>query len=293
MAKKHTFKGTFINVLKHNKDGSFGTQASRRKILLQAADTLWAMGYKLDSAKFIRTRHVYKLVEHWKQPAGNEPGTLQNKMAALRWLMEKFNKAEVVPSNEKLGIPKRQRVTDQDKSRDLSETELDRIKQPLRKLSLQGQKLFGLRIEESLKIQPHVADQGDKLYLMDSWCKGGRERHVPIKTKEQREWLDKAKALMDYKNQSLIPVDKSYGKYLKSTYKYYERKGICKTHGLRHLYAQALYKKLTGWDCPAKGGPSRKQLSPEQKSIDRQVRLTISQHLGHCRLSIVAIYCGQ
>ena len=36
MAKKHSFKGTFINVLKHNKDGSFGTQASRRKILLQS-----------------------------------------------------------------------------------------------------------------------------------------------------------------------------------------------------------------------------------------------------------------
>jgi len=53
MAKRHTFKGTFINVLKHNKDGSFGTQASRRKILLQTADTLWSMGYKLDSAKFI------------------------------------------------------------------------------------------------------------------------------------------------------------------------------------------------------------------------------------------------
>jgi len=290
MAKKHTFKGTFINVLKHNRDGSFGTQTSRRKILLQAADTLWTMGYKLDSAKFIRTRHVYKLVEHWKQTSSNEAGTLQNKMAALRWLMEKFNKAEVIPCNEKLGIPKRQRVTGKDKSRDLTETDLDKINKPLRRLSLRAQKLFGLRIEESLKIQPHVADKGDRLHLKASWCKGGRERYIPIKTKEQREWLDEAKAFMSYKNQSLIPMDKTYARYLKSTEKYYERKGICQTHGLRHQYAQKLYKELTGWESPAKGGPSRKQLSPEQKPIDRQVRLIISEHLGHCRLSVVAQY---
>jgi len=290
MAKKHTFKGTFINVLKHNKDGAFGTQANRRKILLQTADTLWTMGYKLDSAKFIRTRHVYKLVEHWKQTAGNESGTLQNKMAALRWLMEKFNKAEIIPSNEKLGIPKRQRVTGEDKSQDLTEVDLDKINKPLRKLCLRAQKLFGLRIEESLKIQPNVADKSDRLYLKASWCKGGRERYIPIETQEQREWLDEAKAIMTYKNQSIIPMDKSYKKYLKSTEKYYERKGICKTHGLRHLYAQTLYKELTGWECPAKGGPSRKQLTPEQKPIDKQARLEISLQLGHCRISVVSVY---
>jgi len=292
MAKKHNFKGTFINVLKHNKDGSFSTQASRRKILIQTAEVLWQMGYKLDSAKFIRTRHVYKLIEHWKTN-GDQAGTLRNKMAALRWLMEKFNRADVVPGNETLKIPKRQYVTNQDKSRDLSEDDLKQIKQPLRKMSLRAQKLFGLRIEESLKIQPHVADLGDKLYLKDSWTKGGRARHVPIKTKEQRQWLDEAKALVKYKTQSLIPQDKSYGQYLKSTYKYYERKGISRTHGLRHLYAQKVYKELTGWECPAKGGLSRKQLSSEQKVTDKEVRLQISENLGHCRISIVAQYCGK
>ncbi|PIQ44181.1 MAG: hypothetical protein COV52_03250 [Gammaproteobacteria bacterium CG11_big_fil_rev_8_21_14_0_20_46_22] len=155
MAKKHTFKGTFINVLKHNRDGSFGTQTSRREILLQTADTLWPMGYKLDSAKFIRTRHVYKLVDHWKSN-GDMPGTLRNKAAALRWLMGKFNKAEIVLDNKTLKIPKREYVTNKDKSRDISKTDLDKVHEPYRKLSLEAQKLFGLRVEESLKIQPHV-----------------------------------------------------------------------------------------------------------------------------------------
>lgn len=291
MSKKHNFKGSFINVLKHNKDGSFRTQDDRRKILLETADTLWSMGYKLDGAKFIRTRHIYKLVDHWKA-SGNEPGTLRNKAAALRWLMEKFNKAEIVPDNKTLKIPKRQYVTNKDKSRDLTDSDLEKINKPLRRMSLEGQKLFGLRVEESLKIQPHVADCGNKLYLKPSWTKGGRERYIPIRTKEQRQWLDAAKALVKYKEQSLIPPEKSYKTYRNTINQYFRRKGLCKTHGLRHLYAQSLYKELTGWECPAKGGLSRKQLSLEQKTIDKQVRLTLSEHLGHCRLSIVALYCG-
>jgi hypothetical protein len=50
---------------------------------------------------------------------------------------------------------------------------------------------------------------------------------------------------------------------------------------------------LTGWKAPAAGGPTSKQLSPEQKTIDRQARLTISRELGHEREQITAVYLGQ
>ena len=39
---------------------------------------------------------------------------------------------------------------------------------------------FGLRREESLKIQPGWADRGDTLVLKDSWTKGGRSREIPM-----------------------------------------------------------------------------------------------------------------
>ena len=35
-----------------------------------------------------------------------------------------------------------------------------------------------------------------------------------------------------------------------------------------------------------------KTLTPEQKQIDQQARLTISLELGHERPQIVAVYCG-
>jgi hypothetical protein len=52
------------------------------------------------------------------------------------------------------------------------------------------------------------------------------------------------------------------------------------------------YEKLTGWKCPAKGGPLTKALTAEQKIIDRDVRLKISAELGHNRVEITKIYCA-
>ena len=69
--------------------------------------------------------------------------------------------------------------------------------------------------------------------------------------------------------------------------------GIQHVHGHRHQYAQQRYQELTGWACPAQGGPTWKQLSREQKQIDREARLTISAELGHSRIEIVAVYLGK
>jgi hypothetical protein len=64
-------------------------------------------------------------------------------------------------------------------------------------------------------------------------------------------------------------------------------------HGLRHAYAQERYRELTGWPAPAAGGPTVKALTAEQRTIDRQARLTISQELGHEREQITSIYLGK
>jgi hypothetical protein len=52
------------------------------------------------------------------------------------------------------------------------------------------------------KIVPERADRGDVLVLKDSWNKGGREIRIPIRTAEQRQLLDEAKALA--KGKSLV-----------------------------------------------------------------------------------------
>ena len=53
------------------------------------------------------------------------------------------------------------------------------------------------------------------------------------------------------------------------------------------------YQEMTGWACPAQGGPTSKQLTPKQKELDREARDVISHEMGHGREQITAVYLGR
>jgi hypothetical protein len=177
------------------------------------------------------------------------------------------------------------------KARELSGTELGRITDPYTAMSLRLQAAFGLRRGESIKIRPEWADRGDKLALKDTWTKGGRAREIPIRNDEQRLMLDEAKALAG--RGSLIPADRSYVEQLRRFEHQCAAAGVHRIHGHRHQYAQVRYRELTGWAAPAAGGPRSKDLTPEQRELDREARLTISAELGHEREQITAVYLGR
>ncbi|MBY0543978.1 MAG: integrase domain-containing protein [Gammaproteobacteria bacterium] len=288
MGKRHKLVSSVITVIKHNKHGAYRTQDDRQDSLISIVETLFGLGYQLDHVKFLKPKHIKALVDHWK---ANDisAGVMKNRMSHIRWLMERFEgKINMVPSNDALGIPKRVYATHQDKSVVFTDADLSLLKDPLMRHSVEGQKLFGMRMEESLKIQPHLADTGNYLHLTKT--KGKRERLVPILTAEQRAWLDKAKQLVDSRNSSLIPSDTSYKTYLKRFYQACERAGITHQHGQRHAYAQRRYEELAGWKPPVKGGPTKADMTSEQKQRDRAARLQVSLEMGHSRVAITKIY---
>jgi site-specific recombinase XerC len=274
-----------------NRDGSFATQVGRERILTLIANQLRQMGFVNMHAQSLKPRHVQKLVERWTGE-GLSSGTLKNRMSELRWWAEKIGKANIVAkSNDVYGIADRHHVTNLSKARQLTSGDLAQIIDPYTRASLLLQAAFGLRREESLKIQPAWADRGERLMLKDSWTKGGRAREVPIRTADQREALDEAKHLAG--KGSLIPADRSYVHQLRRFEYQCDRAGIHRVHGHRHQYAQERYLELTGWLAPAAGGPRSRELTREQKLIDREARLIISSELGHEREQVTAIYCGR
>ncbi|MBK9673885.1 MAG: integrase domain-containing protein [Betaproteobacteria bacterium] len=274
-----------------NRDGSFATQADRERILTLVANQLREMGFVNMQAQSLKPKHVEKLVERWTAE-GLSTGTVKNRMTELRWWAEKIGKANVVAkSNDVYGIADRRYVTNVSKARQLTAGDLARVTDPYSRVSLQLQAAFGLRREESLKIQPAWADRGDRLVLKDSWTKGGRARELPIRHVEQRQVLDEAKRVAG--RGSLIPADRSYVQQLRRFEYQCDRAGIHRVHGHRHQYAQERYLELTGWSAPAAGGPRSRELTREQKSIDREARLTISRELGHEREQVTAVYCGR
>ncbi len=276
---------------RHSHEGSFETRVGRERQLTAIANQLHELGFRQLQATSLKQKHVRALVEHW-QGQNLSPGTIKNRMSCLRWWAEKVNKRAVVAgSNDFYGIPDRQFVSDSSKAKGLARVKLDQVKDEHVRMSLRLQKAFGLRREEALKIRPRWADRGDHLYLKASWTKGGRERTVPIRTREQRALLEQAKRLAGVG--ALIPGGRSYIEQLRIYERHTANVGLSKMHGLRHAYAQQRYLELTGWPSPHGGGPSKKDLTPAQQQADQQARLAISRELGHVREQITAVYLGR
>jgi hypothetical protein len=274
-----------------NCDGSYATQRDRARVLDLVANQLQELGYRHLAATSLKPKHVEALLARW-QTEGLAVGTIKNRMAELRWWAEKIGKQNVIArENHQYGIGNRQYVTNVSRARELSDTELSRITDPYSAMSLRLQAAFGLRRGESIKIRPEWADRGKFLVLKDTWTKGRRSREIPIRNAEQRQLLDEAKALAG--RGSLIPANFNYVEQLRRFEHQCTTAGVHRVHGHRHQYAQVRYQELTGWTAPSAGGPHSKELTPEQREVDREARLTVSAELGHDREQITTVYLGR
>jgi hypothetical protein len=290
---KHVLVKELVQLCDRNKDGSFSTQAARKDILIQAGKQLLEGGFRNLGTQGLKPKHVEHLLDRWKVE-GLSQATMKNRVAHLRWWAEKVNKASVIPrTNSALGIARRQYVTNQSKAREVSADALGKIKDERLRVSVELQRAFGLRRAECLKFQPSYAMAAgpDKIQLKASWCKGGRERVLSVRTDYQREVLARAAALAG--SGSMIPKEQSYVERLKQYEYATSRAGLSKLHGLRHEYAQRRFAELAGFESPAKGGPTSRHLTPEQRAKDLAARLQISQELGHNREAITAVYLGR
>ena len=276
---------------KRNRDGSFQTQAGRARLLNLIANQLHELGYRHMSLHSLKPKHIEALVRKWLDE-GKSPGRIKNCMSCLRWWAQKINRASVIArSNRHYGIPDRTYVTNNSKAVIVDDESLANIRDDYIRMSIELQRAFGLRREESIKFIPRYADLGDRIRLKPSWTKGGRPREIPLLTKEQREVLDRAHQLAG--NGSLIPANKKYVSQLHLYDKQVRKVGLSKLHGLRHAYAQKRYLELTGWPSPAVGGPTAAELGPTQRKLDREARLTVSAELGHAREVITVVYLGR
>ncbi len=290
MSVKNKLKHTAIQLLKQDRLGSFATRHDRRILILRFAEDLVNLGYKIIDIHSLKLKHVQAVTKFWQEKHLSN-ATIKNRLSALRQLSNLLRKPMLVPSNTALNIGRRKYVSHINRA--LFNPDFEKISHPHLRVSLELQRLFGLRREESLKIKPHLADNGDELKLQGFWCKGGRARNVPILTEEQRYWLERAKEIAGKFGNSLIPPDKNYIQHRYLYDKQATRTGLKNLHGLRHAYAQRRYKELTGWEAPSISGRASKQMTSEQKEIDHRARVILTAELGHGRISIVKNYIGE
>lgn len=277
-----------------NVDGSATTRNQRAHILSLIAQQLWTLGYRDLRVGGLGGRHINRLLKLWES-GQLSAGTIKNRMSALRWWAEKTGRGHVVArANDTYGIPRRQYVTNVSKGIALADEALSRIECPYLRLSLTMQRDFGLRKEESMLFRPSYAWDKQRspgwIHLNPSWTKGKRPRSIPVLTEQQVETLEEVSNFCG--RGSLIPSELKLQKQ-RGRYEYQARKaGLSHLHGLRHAYAQRRFEELAGYACPALGGKRRREMAKGERERDDEVRLEVSEELGHSRVDIMKIYLG-
>ena len=285
-----------VQLCKDNRKESKATTANRRAMFRLFAKQLEENGYNIRkmTPHDLKGRHVNKLLEQWRKD-GISTATIKNRMSALRWWAKEINNEGAVKSNVELNIERRVFVTNESKAISLENIDLSKIDENIAQ-SLRLQDSFGLRREESMKFQPEFAldgqwiDNAKYIVLKPTWTKGKRGRTIPISNENQRKELRKAYALAQKNGGSMIPKEKSYKAHKSNFEAVTHALGVGQTHGLRHGYAQTRYLELMGFPCPAVGGS--RSLTSEEIAKDKEIRMLISEELGHSRINITSVYLG-
>ena len=285
-----------VQLCKDNRKESKATTANRRAMFRLFAKQLEENGYNIRkmTPHDLKGRHVNKLLEQWRKD-GISTATIKNRMSALRWWAKEINNEGAVKSNVELNIERRVFVTNESKAISLENIDLSKIDENIAQ-SLRLQDSFGLRREESMKFQPEFAldgqwiDNAKYIVLKPTWTKGKRGRTIPISNENQRKELRKAYALAQKNGGSMIPKEKSYKSHKSNFESVTHALGVGQTHGLRHGYAQTRYLELMGFPCPAVGGS--RSLSADEVAKDKEIRMLISEELGHSRINITSVYLG-
>jgi Integrase len=289
----------FIDLTRRNRENAFATRADRKQHLSWMGEKLGTTfrGLRL---KNLTKRHCDALVEILKTEVSEKtgdrlsPGRQKNLLASFRWALKLAGKQGLLPdSNDKLQIQRRTYVTNVSKAQaELLPEAFQRLCElcPWTAASIGLTRYFGLRVEESIKIVPDVADRQSALSLKGAWTKGNVSRDVPILTTGQRQALDFAKDVAQ--GRALVKDLHTYKEQNNHARTVLGHFGICNIHGFRHLYAQDRYLELTGWEAPARGGPLKKTMTPRQIEHDKSARRLISRELGHKRLAVTNVYLG-
>lgn len=298
MSERHKTEYQVKQIMKYNRDGSPDKQQSRHQNLMRSLKELQARGYsKRWDVHKIGKKEVNRLVRDWRD-RGLTHKTIANRMADIRWLADKVNRSEEIPSNRDVGIGLRKNSSDygENKSQQLSQHHLDKMDDRM-KLINQLKLEFGLREKEALKFQHRYAtSESDKhINLKGSWCKGGRPRSVSITNDRQRDLLNRVKSFQEsHKEKSMIPSNQKYMTYKKLVQAKSTELEI-KGHGLRHQWAHNRFTEISGGiKPPIAGGQAYSTLSSVEKNRWDKAARIVNQELGHGRgrEDITATYIG-
>jgi Integrase/Bacterial regulatory protein, Fis family/Phage integrase, N-terminal len=278
---------------------SVKTQERRTTALCKSFVELREGGFALHSPWSLRRKHVEYLVKLWVGK-GQSGGTIENKLTYLRAIAQWMGKSNLVGTladyvdRKELGLA-RSYVATEDKSWSAHAVDavakIDEIAQtcPYVAVQLKLQAAFGLRVEESFMLRPTEAVRDARTLAVTRGTKGGLPREVPIEARI--EVLEEAARLSNGVTGSTVPADRTLKQWRDWYYYVLEKHGVTKgglgvtSHGLRHEYLQALYRRVSGAAAPIKREGGRPAPELHAEAMRRVVAAA-----GHSRMTKANAY---
>jgi integrase len=158
---------------------------------------------------------------------------------------------------------------------------------------------FGLRVSEAWLARPlELLDDaiGRETVRIQHGTKGGRPRDMPLSELIQIEVLARVAAFARGQHQTMIPIRYTLPQWRSRYYTIVRSFGLKRddtggalgvtSHGLRHQYLHAVYKRLTGSDAPIKGATTI------DLDTHRAALKTLIEHAGHSGIRKASAYLG-
>ena len=294
---------------RNGRTASVRTQELTRQVVDSSFRQLNKLGFHIENPANLNNKHLTALVRHWWHNGSKNSKTIQSDLSRLRQFCIWIGKGGMIK-------PLKTYLPEVDHKELIVHTAASKPKswagnginarEIIHKahmidtrlaLMLIMQLVFGLRREETLKVNTHTQDHGHAFIVFDGMVKGGKPRAI-LMDENQRKALDYIKQHIG-KNETLGWPYQSNGQRatLKQNLARYSalmrRAGITKKkigvsgHGLRAQFIEnrALVNELLP---PSLGGKKDQMPRDERKIIETQ----LSESIGHHRSHILPAYYG-
>lgn len=284
------------------------TVALRREVLVATFKELARRVRGLRALSQFSPRYIPEIIAIWSEVKQDgrprqTPSTQVANFSVLRWFWG-VHGIKTEPISHYVEDPllrtqyRRESVASTDKSWSGNGIDVDEVialaaaEDPVLERLLIMAKEFGLRANEGLSMNPNESDGGDHLRVLHG-AKGGRRRVVrfePFGDDSLRRALEElqAKNPAGVKGWEGLSLDQAR----KRLYYLLRKIGVTRKamgvtlHGLRAQFAIDKFEQLSGSTAPVRGGAGI-----NYRHLD-DVRLKISQAMGHNRIRVTSAYYG-
>lgn len=279
---------------------SSATRSKRADVLYAGFADLRVMGFRLDDVHGFRGVHMRALAQTW-EAKGLSASTLQSRISVFRTFAGWIGKIGMIEGSKKYVVSPasvaRTTINRRDKSWCANGVDAAAKIEEVHALDarvaamLELQLTFGLRMLEAAMLRPHVADRGHSLDVSRG-VKNGRPRQIEIDSDTKRRALDRAKAIVGSRMESMMDPSLNQAQAKSAYYRVMRKAGITRkhgitSHGLRHQALNDRYAAITGEASPVRGGHA-----VEDRELDAFARLEVAELAGHARMDISTHYLG-